>query len=906
MKVRFDSLDRFEVPKFYICNPGCVYEGGVLSNTIGCLSDTSDEELIINFNTTSELNFRAYRVPRNDSDENSYVLNMYYSLKNRRLIFVEDVGFFVISEVVDGFEDGIHYKDVKAESCEYEISNKALPYIEDGTYLFTDLLETVVESIPVWKIGNVNEDVANKYRTFEGVSVDKNALSFLLEDMQDAYECIFEMDGINRIINVYDQNYYVNQTSIYITKDDLINSIEIKESSDDLYTALNVQGDDNLNISPVNPIGGNVIYNFSYYLDWMTPSLSEKVRSWSSLVSSKHDYYYNLNLQYYEKLTEQSEYEYELNRLETQLDMYKRCRDNIVAEGTTTTVESYNEIIEKNGGIPVGVQPEISSTIREIETLIENVNGQIEEINNNASNIANLLQDIANTINSVHEEVGILSYFTDEEYEELSNYIFEGNYDDEYIAVTQSMTYSEKFQQMKVLYDRANARLERVSEPTQEFDIDVENFIFEKEFSTWSEQLETGSLINVELDVDDVAALFLSNFIVNYDDKTLSMTFGNRFNRFDPKAMFENVLGDIKKSSNSISYIKDILYPVKNGEFNALKNAIESSGVLTKNAALASTNQEILIDDTGVLCRRISNDGYYEPKQLKITNQTIVFTDDGWETSRTGLGNFLFNNPFTGDVEEHYGVIADSLIGSLVLSEEVGVYNTENSITLNEDGLTITSDYTNPNEPSRKVFTIQKRQADDSGNEYYTKQLYIDDSGNLVLNGTLSVFTSNNENVNLEDLNNGITLDEVYSAIGEESKSIYDEMNNKYSNIVGQTTNQINSAVNAESQSLRASIESKYDNIMSQIDQELAAHKADVGQYMTFNESGLTLGATSSDFKTVIDNSGMYFKQKDTVVSYVNNNQLYIPNAVIESTLILGNFFFSPRDDGGFSLVWQE
>jgi hypothetical protein len=74
---------------------------------------------------------------------------------------------------------------------------------------------------------------------------------------------------------------------------------------------------------------------------------------------------------------------------------------------------------------------------------------------------------------------------------------------------------------------------------------------------------------------------------------------------------------------------------------------------------------------------------------------------------------------------------------------------------------------------------------------------------------------------------------------------------------------------------------------------------------MTFNESGLTLGALSSAFKTVIDNRGLYFLQGDTTVSYVNNNQLYIPNAVIDNTLILGNFFFSPRSDGGFSLTWQ-
>ena len=86
---------------------------------------------------------------------------------------------------------------------------------------------------------------------------------------------------------------------------------------------------------------------------------------------------------------------------------------------------------------------------------------------------------------------------------------------------------------------------------------------------------------------------------------------------------------------------------------------------------------------------------------------------------------------------------------------------------------------------------------------------------------------------------------------------------------------------------------------------QLDEYKKDVGQYMTFGDSGLTLGATGSLFKTAIDNRGIYFKQEDTTVSFIENNQLYIPNAVIQSTLILGNFFFSPRKDGGFSLTWQ-
>ena len=74
---------------------------------------------------------------------------------------------------------------------------------------------------------------------------------------------------------------------------------------------------------------------------------------------------------------------------------------------------------------------------------------------------------------------------------------------------------------------------------------------------------------------------------------------------------------------------------------------------------------------------------------------------------------------------------------------------------------------------------------------------------------------------------------------------------------------------------------------------------------MQFNDDGLTLGAITSDFKTVIDNRGLYFKQGDTTVAYINNNQLYIPNAVIQQTLVLGKFFFNPRADGGVSLTWQ-
>ncbi|MBQ8019300.1 MAG: apolipoprotein A1/A4/E family protein, partial [Paludibacteraceae bacterium] len=153
--------------------------------------------------------------------------------------------------------------------------------------------------------------------------------------------------------------------------------------------------------------------------------------------------------------------------------------------------------------------------------------------------------------------------------------------------------------------------------------------------------------------------------------------------------------------------------------------------------------------------------------------------------------------------------------------------------------------------------------------------------------------TTDNLNASIENATNNL-----HNAIQSESEKINASIDDKIAGVNSSVTEQINSA--------SSTIDQKYAGIIADVNDQLAAHKAEVGQYMTFNDNGLTLGAVSSDFKTVIDNAGLYFKQGDIIVSYVNNNQLYIPNAVIENTLILGNFFFSPREDGGVSLTWQE
>lgn len=680
MIVRYSSLNRLEPPKFTLCNPGSVCTNGTLSKVVGMLVDTEAEEIVFNFNATSELNLRVNRIVRDDPDENAHTFAVYKAVQNRRLIFVDDIGYFMITNIEDGFDGHNHYKDVTAKSVDAEIAQKMIPFIDNNTYRFsTDetgtnkgMLEIIVETLPLWTIEHVDDAVADRWRTFEDIDTSLNCLTFMLQNMQDAYECIFVFDNIARTISVYDQANYVRQTNIHITKEDLINSLDVTENADDLYTAVSVLGDDNVTISAINPLGTNVIYDFTYYLDWMSDTLSAKVVEWQEAVDNERESYYNLNLSYFSKMTEASNLEMEIQKYDTQITMYNRCRNNIVAEYSTDLVGSYNEAIADAGGEQITIRDSIEETLDEIDNLIAECESKKDNSTAMLEAKQSELETVKAEVDSVHEKLSITSYFTETEYTELCHYIFEGSYSDDYVVITDIMSYDEKFAQMKVLYDRAESQLQRVSQPTQEFSVDVENFIFIKDFADWSEQLETGCLINVELDTNDVAALFLSNMTINYDDHSLKMTFGNRFNKFDPKSLFDDVLGKITKSANTLSYIKEILYPIKSGEFNSMKESLQTARNLTMGQALSSTDEEVVIDGSGYTGRRRLEDGTYDNRQVKLTGRSLVFTDDAWESCKVALGELLF-----GDGSSSYGINAEIVIGDIILGNNLRILDND-------------------------------------------------------------------------------------------------------------------------------------------------------------------------------------------------------------------------------------
>ena len=128
------------------------------------------------------------------------------------------------------------------------------------------------------------------------------------------------------------------------------------------------------------------------------------------------------------------------------------------------------------------------------------------------------------------------------------------------------------------------------------------------------------------------------------------------------------MLGDITKSANTLNYIKEILYPIKNGEFNAMKEALQTSRNLSMSDVLSSTSEEVIIDGSGYTGRRLLDTGAYDPKQVKITGRNLVFTDDAWETCKVAIGELLF-----GDGSSAYGINAEAIVGDIIIGNNIHI-----------------------------------------------------------------------------------------------------------------------------------------------------------------------------------------------------------------------------------------
>lgn len=578
---------------------------------------------------------------------------------------------------------------------------------------------------------------------------------------------------------------------------------------------------------------------------------------------------------------------------------------------------------------------------------------------------------------NIQDKLNLENYLGTKLWFELSSYRREDEYNNSNY-ISDGLSDTELFDKAQEFIAVAEKEIYKSAELQHSISCDLNNLLTVEKFEPLVQDFQVGNWIRILID-DRIYKLRLISYEIDYDDLiSLSVDFSDVMKTADGLSDEQSIISSAKSISTSYSSTKRQASQGLKSKEQLNDWAEKGLSLTTMKIVNNADNQNISWDSHGILGREyLPVTDTYDDRQIKIINRGVYLTDDNWLTSKAGIGSFTFWNPRTQKMESAYGVIADKLVGNLILSENVGIYNENNSITLDSDGLTITS-VSNDNDLNYNLFTIRKHVLSESAqaNEYVSRLIR---DGILPETASFDFDTQDIESINQQiEFLMGLTLNDkpLFIDVVDESGTSVKELNPELSSVKGFTelqyiysvllnkkadieqgteeedldqyndllyindngdlvlngsinintvsedsstlndlldpnrftdsfTEIIQNTVNSSVENAANSLDEEYQQQIEELRTNLYDYQTSVGQYLQFNENGLTIGALASAFSTLINNDGMYFKQADITVAYINNNQLYIPNAVIQNTLTLGKFFFSPRVDGGVSLVWQ-
>lgn len=460
------------------------------------------------------------------------------------------------------------------------------------------------------------------------------------------------------------------------------------------------------------------------------------------------------------------------------------------------------------------------------------------------------IQDLLNLQNYLGDNLfkSYCAYRRDDKYQD-SNYISDGLSD------------AELLKQAERLLDCAEKELDTACRNQYSLTTTVNNLFLMDEFAPFHDKCRLGNWIYAEIN-GSVFLLRLIKIGINYEspDK-VTVEFSNVKELYNASGSIKNILNNAQ--SIAASYPATIKQVSEDSKTVSLVNNWVDCGLNATNMMIAnSPMQNTVFDENGIWCRGYDEiSGDYEPTQLRIVNSTLAVTDDNWKTTKAAIGKYVTQDPVTGEYRYAMGVMGESIIGRILLGENLGIYNSGQSMTFDKDGLKITN--------SKNTFTVNP-----NSNELLAisnskqKVLYVDADGMLHISGD-GAGLNLQLNDSVKDLSNEISV----TAEGLESKikSTDDRVTTLSGTVDGLTTEVADkvssSAFEQTAREIGVSIAGKVgnDEVIAKINAStegvrILGNKVDITGEVTFSsftsdlkDSINTIGANASDAKAKTD-----------------------------------------------------
>lgn len=239
------------------------------------------------------------------------------------------------------------------------------------------------------------------------------------------------------------------------------------------------------------------------------------------------------------------------------------------------------------------------------------------------------------------------------------------------------------------LIKRAEEELTDACEVHYSINTTIGNLLTMEEFKPLWDSFSIGNWLRMQID-GDIYRLRLISVSFNYSDVShIDVEFSDVTKTSsavaDLKSIFQQA-ASISSNFNSVSRQAE-KGSMTNQEFKIMKEAgLDVANTMITNA----DNQEFVINQYG-LTGRTWNDAKnaYDEEQLRIINNLLCFTSDGWKHTRLALGKIFYYNDETSQWEWAYGLNAEVLIANLIMSEMLKIYNKSGTYSITDKGFFI-------------------------------------------------------------------------------------------------------------------------------------------------------------------------------------------------------------------------
>ena len=502
----------------------------------------------------------------------------------------------------------------------------------------------------IYEKGTFEEKKVTKYRFFEQCST--TWYSFLMNDVAEAFDCMFMFDTYNKTIQVYSKENFQKDPKgerthgLHLNYETGIKKLNKTFKVGEVVTRLYVESP-NCSIAEENPLGGEFVECFDYYINngIMSDELATALTRYNKVLDTKYVEWLKIKNNKMSVQQKLSKHESELTAMQEKLKTENALLTAYIKAGETAKQNTQSTVVTTLEG-------QITKMLQTIATEKEQVaqyNEQVAEISK-----AIMKENATDTLGKI---------FTDEDLVELDDYLIEGSISNDYYTTSYA------------LYRWAIQQVEDMNSLQIEFDMETTDFL--KKIihpQGWQNMVSLGERIIIDdKDVADKDG-YVQLYGFTYYPNSMIVTDLKFTNNKEPISAVKTI-GDIGRATsqqtNMTNYFKEIWKDSANTNVNVaelMQNGLDLSAQIARGRGDVN---KVDISESGIYII----DAKDESKQMYFGSGILCITKDKWKTSELAI--------------DSGGVVAQAVVGKLILGEKIQVGNSEDTFTITGDGLRV-------------------------------------------------------------------------------------------------------------------------------------------------------------------------------------------------------------------------